>query len=62
MTLTVFWMLVAVVVGHLLAKYQVYRIPESGAVLIFGIIAGILIRLFSSDMSSVFLVFSYTYL
>ena len=53
MTLTVFWMLVAVVVGHLLAKYQVYRIPESGAVLIFGIIAGLSLRFLHADLSEV---------
>ena len=53
MTLTVFWMLVAVVVGHLLAKYQVYRIPESGAVLIFGIISGLSLRFLHADLSEV---------
>ena len=62
MAMTLGWMCIAFIFGALLEKWEIHRIPESGAVVIFGIIAGILIRLFSSDMSSVFLVFSYTYL
>ena len=61
MAMTLGWMCVAFIFGALLEKWEIHRIPESGAVVIFGIIAGILIRIFSSNMSSVLLCLSFSY-
>ena len=61
MAMTLGWMCIAFIFGALLEKWEIHRIPESGAVVIFGIIAGILIRIFSSNMSSVLLCLSFSY-
>ena len=53
MTLTLLWMIVAFIVGALLEKWELHRLPESGAVVIFGIIAGVIIRLLGSEAASV---------
>ena len=62
MAMTLGWMCIAFIFGALLEKWEIHRIPESGAVVIFGIIAGVIIHFSGSNLSSVFLVFSYTYL
>ena len=53
MALTLLWMAIAFIFGALLERWEVHRLPESGAVVIFGIIAGLLIRALGSHMSSV---------
>ena len=53
MTLTLLWMSVAFIFGAMLERWQIHRLPESGAVVVFGIIAGVLIRFMGSEVSSV---------
>ena len=53
MSMTLLWMIVAFIVGGLLERYEIHRIPESGVVVIFGIIAGLILRSMSSGVSSV---------
>ena len=55
MVLTLSWMAIAFIVGAFLERWEVHRLPESGAVVIFGIIAGLIIRAVGSHMSSVFI-------
>ena len=53
MSMTLLWMIVAFIVGGLLERYEIHRIPESGIVVIFGIIAGLILRSMSSGLTSV---------
>ena len=53
MTLTLLWMAVAFIFGAMLERWEIHRLPESGAVVVFGIIAGVLIRFMGSEVSSV---------
>ena len=53
MTLTLLWMSIAFIFGAMLERWQIHRLPESGAVVVFGIIAGVLIRFMGSEVSSV---------
>ena len=53
MAMTLLWMLVAFVFGALLEHWEVQRLPESGAVVLFGIVAGLLLRYTNSSITSV---------
>lgn len=52
MAMTLLWMLVAFVFGALLEHWEVQRLPESGAVVLFGIVAGLLLRYTNSSITS----------
>ena len=53
MAMTLLWMIVAFIVGAIIEYRQYLRIPETGIVVIFGIIAGLILRSMSSGVSSV---------
>ena len=53
MSMTLLWMIVAFIVGAIIEYRQYLRIPETGIVVIFGIIAGLILRSMSSGVSSV---------
>lgn len=61
MALTIFWMIIAVVLSHLLEKWEIHRMPESSAVVVFGIIAGLSLRFLHTGLSEVlmYLLLSY---
>ena len=52
MVLTLLWMAIAFIFGAFLERWKIHRLPESGAVVVFGIIAGLLIRVVGSRMPS----------
>ena len=53
LTLTLLWMAFSFVVGTWLEHWDVHRLSHKGVVVIFGIIAGVLIRTMGSGMSAV---------
>ena len=53
MSMTLLWMIVAFIVGAIIEYRQYLRIPETGIAVIFGIIAGLILRSMSSGVSSV---------
>ena len=61
MVLTLLWMAIAFIFGAFLERWKIHRLPESGAVVVFGIIAGLLIRVVGSRMSSLSIEFVISY-
>ena len=53
LTLTLLWMAFSFMVGTWLEHWDVHRLSHKGVVVIFGIIAGVLIRYMGSGMSAV---------
>ena len=53
LTLTLLWMAFSFMVGTWLEHWDVHRLSHKGVVVIFGIIAGVLIRTMGSGMSAV---------
>ena len=53
LTLTLLWMAFSFMVGTWLEHWDVHRLSHKGVVVIFGIIAGVLVRYMGSGMSAV---------
>ena len=53
LSVTLIWMMIAVVISAFLEKVHFYRLPESAVVILFGILGTLLIRFVKVDISSV---------
>ena len=55
-SVTLIWMMIAVVISAFLEKVRFYRLPESAVVISFGIVGSVLLRFVKVDISFVYLI------